>query len=319
MAILGHAASAEDGSGFGRPGDQTGREVRMEILGTDGNDWVYGYRYCGENAEQIRDNIGEAIRQACMNAMVGYSRETYTGWGLYYTRYGLWTAIHETGDIRKVDKPVNCDCSQLMISSVLIAGVKGAEEHRGMVTAVEDQTLRSLGFERYDYNIKKTKKGDILWRPGHTGGVVEGWDDSKAPEPAIQYRGRITGLTPVYKSPKATLANILPEHPYLGKDNLVDVCDQTEGFVFVRIIDKYGYVPQEKLVRDDEPVVPEVGDSVRFTGGKLYISAGGGRSVEAPEFDGMLRAKLSGTFKYPCYISSSKYDGWCTPEDLTKI
>lgn len=32
MAILGHAASAEDGSGFGMPGDQTGREVRMETL-----------------------------------------------------------------------------------------------------------------------------------------------------------------------------------------------------------------------------------------------------------------------------------------------
>ena len=319
MAILGHAASAEDGSGFGRPGDQTGREVRMETLGADGNKWVYGYRYCGENAEKVRYNIGEAFRQACMNDQVGYSRETYTGWGLYYTRYGLWTAINELGDIRKINFPVNCDCSQLAISACLIAGVPGADQHRGMVTAVEDQTLKSLGFERYDYDITKTKKGDLLWRSGHTGGVVEGYDGA-TPEPTIKYRGRITGLTPVYKTARAALDNVLTAHPLLGKDNLVDVCDETEGFYFVRIVNVYGYVPSDKLVRDDEPTEIKVGDQVRFNGGKLYISAGGGQGVEVPSFTGTVKSIMpADTFAYPYYVHSKEYDGWCAESDLTKL
>jgi hypothetical protein len=288
----------------------------METLGADGNKWVYGYRY--PNTE-VADRIGEAFRQACMNAMVGYSRETYTGWGLYHTRYGLWEAIHETGDIRKIDKPVNCDCSQLAISACLIAGVPGAEQYRSMVTAIEDQVLTALGFERYDYDITKTKKGDLLWRSGHTGGVVEGYEGT-TPEPAIKFRGRITGLTPVYKTPKAALANILPEHPYLGKDNLVDVCDQTEGYYFIRIIDKYGYVPQDELVRDDEPKEISVGDKVEFKGGKLYTSAGGGGEIMVPKFTGTIRSIMpSDTFIYPYWVFSKSYDGWCRKEDLTKL
>jgi len=312
MAILGHAASAEDGSGFGIPGDQTGREVRMETLGTDGNKWVYIYRYPDASKAY---NVAEAARQACMNSCVGYSRETYTGWGYYHSRYGLWEAVSEFGDIRKIDVPVNCDCSSMVSSCIRIAGIDGAV--REMVTAVEDATLKSIGFERLDYDLKVVKKGDILWRQGHTGVVVEGWEDT--PLPTVKYRGRVTSLTPVYKTARASLDNVLVQHPLLGKDNLVDVCDETEGFYFVRIVDKYGYVPTDKLVRDDERVEIIVGDSVRFLGGNLYISAGGGKGVEVPQFEGTVRAKLSEAFKYPYYVSSKKYDGWCKEEDLKRI
>ena len=314
MAILGHAASAEDGSGFGRPGDQTGREVRMETLGPDGNDWKYIYRYPDE---KVSYNIAEAARQACMNDQVGYSRETYTGWGLYYTRYGLWEAILVTGDIRKIDFPVNCDCSAMVSACMRIAGVPNV--YREMVTAVEDQTLRSIGFTRYDYDIRAVKKGDILWRSGHTGIVVEGYDGA-TPEPTIKYRGRITELTPVYKTPKAAITNVQTAHPLLGKDNLVDVCDETEGFYFVRIVDVYGYVPTDKLVRDDEPIVISVGDKVRFNGGKLYVSAGGGPSVDVPAFTGTVKSIMpSDTFAYPYYVHAKAYDGWCTLDDIRKI
>ena len=316
MAILGHAASAEDGSGFGRPGDQTGREVRMETLGPDGNDWEWIFRYYGENQEQIRYNIAEAMRQLCMNEMGGYSRETYTGWGIYYTRYGFWEAITDFGDIRLISKPFNCDCSTALSGCLRIAGVIGVV--REMVTATEEEILTRIGFKKIPYRLEDTIKGDALLRKGHTGVVVEGYEGA-TPEPTIKYRGRITGLTPVYKTPKAALANILPEHPYLGKDNLVDVCDQTEGYFFVRIIDKYGYVPQDKLVRDDEPVTPEVGDKVRFKGGTLYISAGGVKGVEVPEFNATLRAVLTGDYRFPYYISARAYDGWCKLEDIEKL
>lgn len=311
MAILGHAASAEDGSGFGLPGDQTGREVRMETLGTDGNKWVYIYRY-PDPAKAY--NIAEASRQICMNPNVGYSRETYTGWGYYHSRYGLWEAVSQFGDIRKINVPVNCDCSSKVSVCIRIADIDGAV--REMVTAVEDVTLKSIGFERLDYDLKAVKKGDILWRPGHTGVVVEGWEDT--PLPTVKYRGRITGLTMVYKEPKAVVSNMLTAHPFLGKDNLVDVCDETEGFYYVRIVDKYGYVPIDKLVRDDEkPVEPVVGDKVRFVGKGLYTSSGGGVFVSVPEFEGTLNQKLTGR-PYPCYVKGKAYDGWCQAKDIVK-
>lgn len=316
MAILGHAASAEDGSGFGMPGDQTGREVRMETLGTDGNKWVYIYRY---PEQKVADNIAEAVRQACMNECVGYSRETYTGWGYYHSRYGLWEAISEFGDIRKINIPVNCDCSQLAISAARIAGVPNANQHRGMVTAIEDQTLTSLGFTRHDYDITKTKKGDILWRSGHTGVVVEGWDNATPVEPTVKYRGKITALTMVYKTPRSAVTNVLTAHPLLGKDNLVDVCDHTEGFYYVRIVDKYGYVPEDKLVRDDpKDEKPKTGDKVKFIGKGLYTSSGGGVFVSTPSFEGVLYQHLEGR-PYPCYVKSKNYDGWCRLSDLEKI
>ena len=304
MAILGHAASAEDGTGFGRPGDQSGREVRLETLGKDGNRWVYIYRYpvTDEVTRQKVKNVAEACRQACMNEMIGYSRETYTGWGLYYTRYGLWEAISKYGDIRKIDVPVNVDCSALVSSCIRISGIEGAV--RTMVTAVEDTTLRSIGFQRLDYRLEQCRQGDILWREGHTGIVVEGYDGI-APEPSIKYRGRITGLTPVYKTPKAMVTNILMSHPLLGKDNLVDVCDRAEGFYYVRIIDKYGYVPQDKLIRDEEPKEkPKVGDRVQFIGEKIYVSSGGGNAVAVPGFKGQLMQYISGR-PYPCYVKGT--------------
>lgn len=318
MPILAHAASAEDGSGFGVPGDQTGREVRMEPLGSDGNDWQWIYRY--EDDEKVAYNIAEANRQACMNAMVGYSRETYTGWGLYYTRYGLWEAILVYHDIRLIDVPVNCDCSQLQISACLIAGVPNAVNYRHMVTAIEDEVLRALGFKKYPYRIEDVKKGDILWRPGHTGCVVDGWSGQPV-QPQPKYVGKIIkDLVPVYKTAKAELANLLPEHPYLGKDNLVDVCDETEGFYYIRIVNVYGYVKNDTLVPRDQSRI-KVGDKVKFKGGNLYISAAGGDCVTVPEFNGEVRLDMSETpgFKFPYYVWSQRYDGWCRSEDLKKL
>ena len=314
MAILGHAASAEDGSGFGRPGDQTGREVRMETLGADGNNWQYIYRYFGPNQESIRYNTAEAMRQLCMNPMGGYSRETYLGWGVYYSRYGFWEAITDYGDIRIIDKPFNCDCSSAVAGCMRIAGVQGAV--REMVTATEDQILTSLGYKKIPYKLEDTLKGDILWRPGHTGVVVEGWEGSM-PEPIPKYVGRITRLTRVFKTPKVSSDNILLDHPLLGKDNLVDVCDETEGFYYVRIIDVSGYVPQDALVKNDER--PKPGDKVHFNGGYIYISANGGGGIEVPAFDGTLRSVLDGNFRYPCDVHSKRYEGWCKMDDLTKI
>lgn len=317
MAKIGHAASAEDGSGFGRPGDQTGREVRFDTLGSDGNKWVYIYRY--EKDVKVSNNIAEAVIQAVQNPCVGYSRETYTGWGMYYTRYGLWTAMHETGDIRKITVNVNCDCSQLVSCACKIAGVPNVV--REMVTASEDSILKNCGFVRYNYDINSVVKGDVLWRSGHTAVVVEGAVDPKpvGPSKTPKYRGKITAFTPVYKVAAASALNVLLAHPALGKDNLVDVCDEEGNFFYVRIIDKYGFVPKNKLVRDDEPVELKNGDSVKFKGGLLYTSCyKKAKGVEVGKYTGIVKI-ISASEAHPYYVYSRGADGWCGREDLEKL
>lgn len=311
MAKIGHAASAEDGSGFGMPGDQTGREVRFDVLGADGNNWVYIYRY--EKDAKVAINIAEAVIQAVQNPHVGYSREIFTGWGLYHTRYGLWTAMHEVGDIRLIDVNVNCDCSQLVSCACKIAGVPNVV--REMVTASEDEVLKNCGFVRYDYNINAVKKGDVLWRSGHTAVVVEGAEkpvsvgSSKTPK----YVGKITAFTPVYKSAKASVLNVYLAHPALGKDNLVDVCDTDGDFYYVRIIDKWGYVPKDKLERYNDIAL---GSKVRFVGNKLYISSyAQAMSIDMKPFSGTVNTIIEGR-AHPYYVYSKGVDGWCNKEDL---
>lgn len=320
MARIGHAASAEDGSGFGMPGDQTGREVRFDYLGTDGNKWVYIYRY--EKDATVANNIAEAVIQAVQNPHVGYSRETYTGWGLYHTRYGLWTAMHETGDIRKIEVNVNCDCSQLVSCACKIAGVPNVV--REMVTASQDDILKKCGFVRYNYDVNAVVKGDVLWRSGHTAVVVEGAvaPESLGPSKTPKYRGRITEFTPVYRVAASSVLNLLLVHPALGKDNLVDVCDEEGDFYYVRIVDKYGFVPKGKLVKDEEKkedVVLKIGDEVRFVGDAIYFTSyEKARSVPVSKFNGTINMIAEGS-AHPYYVFSKSVDGWCDKKDLEKL
>ena len=250
MALLGHAASAEDGSGFGIKGDQTGREVRIDTLGSDGNKWVWIYRY---PIERVAYNIAEAARQCCMNDNIGYSRGTSSIFGINSTRYGLWEEMMKTGDIRKIKEQVNCDCSSMVISCIYIAGVPYAENHKEMYTAIEDSVLTILGFTRIPYDLKAVRKGDVLWREGHTGIVIEG-NENSGPSKTPKYVEEATTLVNVRTEASGSAPN-LKEYPRLGEGNKVDFCDskQVSGgaeWHYVRIAGRYyGWVNFKYLKR----------------------------------------------------------------------
>lgn len=319
MALLGHAASAEDGTGFGIKGDQTGREVRIDFLGQDGNAWVYIYRY---QKKPIAYNIGEAARQCCINDKIGYSRGTSSIFGANATRYGLWNELQKTGDIMKITEPCNCDCSSMVISCVLIAGVPDAENYKEMYTAIEDQTLTALGFKRLPYSLQSVKKGDILWREGHTGIVI---DADQAPEPSKTplWVGEVTTLLNVRTSPEVKADNILAAWPLLGAGNLVDVCDEenTPGWYYVRIAGRhFGWVKAD-YIKKPEPEPLKIGDLVRFTGQKIYASSyKNGKGVAVPNFDA--RIVDVNDKAHPCLIratGSEGFEGWANIADLVRI
>lgn len=322
MALLGHAASAEDGSGYGIKGDQTGREVRLETLGADGNAWMYIYRY---PTPSIAYNIGEAMRQCCINDYIGYSRGTSSIFGANATRYGLWNELQKTGDIMKIKEPVNCDCSSTVISCALIAGVPNAIQYKEMYTANEDEVLTKLGFDKYAYALPVVKKGDILWREGHTGIVVEA-DGGTAPSKTPIFVGEATKLvnvrtTPEIKNDRAgNPLNPLYNWPRLGVGNLVDVCDSSyaPGWYYVRIAGKYfGWVKSEYLV-PARPRIPEVGDKVRFIGLKIYASSyKNGKGVQVPNFDAKVTQKNDQAHPYLIKaVDKTGYEGWANTGDL---
>ena len=112
--------------------------------------------------------------------------------------------------------------------------------------------------------------------------------------------------------------NVLTSWPLLGPGNLVDVCDEYPGWYYVRIAGKYyGYVASSCL-KPVSPKIPEVGDHVRFTGSKIYVSSySNAKGIAVPSFTGTVKQK--NTQAHPYLVRSSGadgYEGWVNSGDL---
>ena len=329
MKRIAHAASSErtDDNRFGTAGDQTGREVRIDILGQDGNNWTRIFR-CTDR--EVAERIGEASRQCAENPHIGYSMELN---GYYGTRYGLWYAMNETGNISKITKDCNCDCSAMVACCVTIAGVP---IDKGLYTAIEEQTLVKTGkFAAMPYDINKVMKGDILWREGHTAMCCDSdYTEAKAQAPQFSQVPKWVGE--VYN---CSLLNVrtgagtnYPNHasyPMLGKGNLIDICDESGNWYYVRIAGKYfGWVSKAYIKQagssapKEEPWKPLTGMTVMVSTDCLYPSSGsekpvylnGGKTVT---FKAEVRQNLSGK-RHPFYVYSKNYDGWTNEGKLHK-
>lgn len=291
-------------------GDQTGSEVSLVPYSTwDPKVWKAVYR--AEDPEVLW-RIGQAGIQMARNNHVGYDQSQ---------RLTFWEQLAKTGNIDDIVVDCETDCSAGTCACVRVAGY--SDFPKDLRTAYWDERTMAYGKfikldeEMYTRSDKYLKCGDILLKEGHVVICVTDGDSAEKYSTIPRYVLKVTGFTPVYTQPK--VGGILLKHPALGRDNLVDYCDETVDYYYVRIIDKYGWIPKEKAVRRDPIPTPQLGDTVRFLGGTLYISAGGGRGVETPEFEGTVRGLLSDAFKYPYYINSKSYDGWCRLEDIKKI
>jgi len=252
MIKIGEAAYDERGAlAYGQPGDQTGLEVRQLELYNDANrPWTKVFR---AKKEEIRKKIALAMRQACDNPNIGYAQYG-DGTTPYKDRYGLRYAIDNdtpSHTIPDVKVPCNCDCSSLVAQCCRAAGIDIPSTMR---TAQEQQILMSTGlFEELTYyDGMKLLKGDILWRQGHTAVVTDVETYNTIPK----WIGKVTKYCNVYTLANTT-SNLLPNWPHLGKDNLVDVCDEDGRFYYVRIAGKYfGFVEKQYLVNASNPPAP---------------------------------------------------------------
>jgi hypothetical protein len=169
MVKIGHARSSETKSKNGVAGDQTGNEV--SITEWYNAPWLAVFR---PTNKIIAERIALFVEKVCANDYIGYSQND---------RLSLYNACLVAGfHIEYIKQGVNCDCSSLVACACISAGLAVNPD---MTTAVQESVLMSTNafdkltqrkyLQSYDY----LKRGDILWKIGHTATALNNGDKSK--------------------------------------------------------------------------------------------------------------------------------------------
>lgn len=165
---LAHAVGSEEGTKNGKPGDQTGAEVRIAkwyISGEkDGKKWDYVIR-CKKKEDRAK--IARNAEAGARNVNLGYSQND---------RYSAYDIVKTYGfDYTKLTKPANTDCSQMATTNANYAGYPiPRDTHTGNM---KERYKVVGGFKfhsskKYTADYKKLIPGDILLRVGHHAATV---------------------------------------------------------------------------------------------------------------------------------------------------
>lgn len=161
----------------GEPGDQTGKELRIQPWYLNKKGW----RVFRPKSYEVAQKLADDMRAACDNPAIGYDQKQ---------RNTLYTVADQVGfDCSKVDKPCECDCSSLVRVCLAYAGIKTGNFN----TASEPSVLKKTGAfaemigPEYTEESGWLKTGDILVTTvkGHTAIVLNNGDhvDPRPPEP----------------------------------------------------------------------------------------------------------------------------------------
>ena len=167
--IIGHAVCSEEGGKYGKPGDQTGKELRKQEWYLRDKGWKGVFRW---KDEALAELSAKYVSECVDSVHVGYSQSGESDGRESLDR----EAAKMKYDIDCLVVDVNCDCSSLIASAVRAVGGK---VDRGMYTGNEEEQLNKSGlfieYKSKDYTDSpdKLKVGDILWGDGHTAMVTE--------------------------------------------------------------------------------------------------------------------------------------------------
>ena len=219
--IIGSARINENGKVIGgKPGDQNGREVATQAYYLHSKGW-----YClRAKDDTIALRIAEQMRQACANNNIGYSQRRRNTLRLH-------VLYNDLMNLSEVDKKVECDCSELVRTCVMLATgyLQTLECDKGrsinFTTANEKELLLKTGL----FNLIDFKKdddlctGDILVTKtkGHTVIVTEG-----------KARGKVLKATVSAYSltvRKGASANFPPVR-WLKKGDVVSIIRENNGW-----------------------------------------------------------------------------------------
>lgn len=205
----------------GKPGDQTGREVRIQ------NYYLHskGWRVFRPLSPVVAEKIAYDAEAAAKNNKIGYNQDK---------RNTLYNVSKPFGfDAAKVKTACDCDCSALVRVCLAFAGISVPASFR---TSNEPKTLLATGdfVEMTGDNYTKSKTGDYLKRgdilctptPGHTVVVItDGKYANISPSPSVvKYIEVIGGSVNVRTAPNISGRILGIVHkgdllPYGGKDD----------------------------------------------------------------------------------------------------
>ena len=161
---IAHAVGAENGGKSGKPGDQTGKEVRIQEWYASGGAWDCVLR-CKDEID--REKIAKNAEAGARNTHLGYSQTD---------RYSAYDSIKYNGfDYTKLEKDSNTDCSQM---ATTCASYAGYPIPRDTYTGNMKERYKSTGAfktytsKKYTTGYKKLIPGDILLREGHHAAMV---------------------------------------------------------------------------------------------------------------------------------------------------
>lgn len=175
---IGNAVGDEHGKASGgEPGDQTGKELKIQPWYKNKKGW----RVFRPQSYEVAQKLADDMRAACYNPAIGYDQKQ---------RNTLYAVADQVGfDCSKVDKPCECDCSSLVRVCLAYAGIKTGNFN----TASEPSVLKKTGAfdemigQEYTDESGWLKTGDILVTTvkGHTAIVLNNGDnvDPRPPEP----------------------------------------------------------------------------------------------------------------------------------------
>ena len=180
---IGNAVGDEHGKARGgEPGNQTGKELRIQPWYKNSKGWRVFRPLSAEVAQKLADNM----RAACNNPCIGYDQGQ---------RNTLWKVAEPLGfDCSKVTTPCECDCSSLVRVCLAYAGIV----LRDFNTASEPERLINSGQFEELTGIEVTdtpdylRTGDVLVTAvkGHTAIALnngERVDPRPEPTPTYQY------------------------------------------------------------------------------------------------------------------------------------
>lgn len=177
---VGNAVCDENGNARGgQPGDQTGRELRIQPWYLNKKGW----RVFRAKDSEVAKKIAWDCRAACENMAIGYNQSK---------RNTLYNAAKPFDfDCAKVTELCECDCSSLVRVCVLYAGIKvndfntTSEPARLLNTGAFDEMMGEKYTDSPDYLME----GDILCTKvkGHTLVILndgpKAHEDEPEPEP----------------------------------------------------------------------------------------------------------------------------------------
>ena len=136
----------------GRAGDQTGKELNVHTLAGTGA-WTYILR---PPAKAVETMVKQAYN-AAKNNHIGYDQNQRT---TLYTQ-----AKAKKWDLSKITTDCETDCSALI---AVLCNCAGLAVSKDMYTGNEVAALTKVGFTKLSYAESKLKRGDVIWRKGHT-------------------------------------------------------------------------------------------------------------------------------------------------------